>query len=147
MNTKGIVVHALHKTASMFLYRIFKDLSQEKQIQYFSSNKNSPNQQEPNQDIDVSFCWCPVRHFRIDMVTDFKSWLLKVIDPFDFFWKPIIFGKYYLKYSSEFTPKKESMNHRRKMYPGDYKEKLKPKTIYKLNEIFSDVLDVFGYDK
>jgi hypothetical protein len=36
-------------------------------------------------------------------------------------------------------------SHRRKATPGDYKEKLKPETISKLNERFSGVLDVLGY--
>jgi hypothetical protein len=36
-------------------------------------------------------------------------------------------------------------SHRRKATPGDYKEKLKPETILKLNARFSEVLDVLGY--
>jgi hypothetical protein len=43
-------------------------------------------------------------------------------------------------------PKRERVGrHRRKVVPGDHKEKLKPETISKLNVAFSDLFQRFGY--
>ncbi len=64
-NKYGIFVHGLHKTASMFLYKLFRDLAAEAGIQYYSANNKPANQAELKQDIDVSFCYCPVRHFAL----------------------------------------------------------------------------------
>jgi hypothetical protein len=62
----GIFVHGLHKSASMFLFKVFQDLANEAQIEHYSANnKPEPNQQELNFDTNSSFCYCPVRHFAI----------------------------------------------------------------------------------
>ncbi|MGK7931882.1 MAG: sulfotransferase domain-containing protein [Microcystaceae cyanobacterium] len=243
----GIIVHALHKSASMFLYKFFQDLSQRKKIEYFSANSKPSNRQELQPDIDTSFCLCPERTFNLenytyknmdgmihimqvrdprdilvsqyfssgwihpdakwneqqkqirgevksmsideyvlnasvelssfgkkpladryepmlqltslsnrtvlivkyeDMVVNFKSWLSQVIKPFQFnpVLERILIERLFYKYKKEFKPRKEKLTHKRKMLPGDHREKLKPETIEKLNNIFQDVLIKFNYD-
>lgn len=83
-NSYGIFVHGLHKSASMFLYKIFKDLAEEAGIDYYSanykpegSNKPEPNQRELKRVTRNSFCYCPVRHFARtpeDIPTQKKEW-------------------------------------------------------------------------
>jgi len=51
------------------------------------------------------------------------------------------------KYQGEFEIKKENIHaHKRKIVPGDYKEKLTSETIEKLNAIFSDNLKKYNYE-
>lgn len=244
----AIFVHALHKSASMFLYQLFKDLCATKKIPYFSINNCPSNLIQLNSNIKSGFCLCPERSFDLnaevypnlsktyrifqlrdprdilvsqyfsvgwihpseewddrvkkirnyvrglsvdeyvlkaaerenlgmaqrslksmyepilnlvkckgteniivkyeEMIYNYKNWLLQVIKPFEFFAaiEPLIVQKYYLKYRQEFVvPTKENLTHKRKIIPGDYKEKLKPETIEQLNEIFKDILVKFNY--
>ena len=71
-NNYGVFVHGLHKSASMFLYKIFRDLAEEASIDYYSSNykpegsdKPKPNQKDLRRVTKSSFCYCPVRHFAL----------------------------------------------------------------------------------
>ncbi|MGB5596538.1 MAG: sulfotransferase domain-containing protein [Crocosphaera sp.] len=242
--SRGIIVHSLHKSASMFLYKFFKDLSERKSFQYFSVNNSPANRQNLDINIQTNFCICPERKFNFeqhnyphiseiihivqirdprdilvseyfsnawihpdtqwseerkelrtiiqqmsideyvvegaeklgtfgeiplkiryqpilnlslpenhqiiiikyeDMITDFKNWLGKSIKPFQFDLnlEPFIIEEYYNKYKHEFTEKSETLEHKRKMTPGDHKQKLKPDTIDKLNDIFKEVLSNF----
>ena len=258
-NNYGVFVHGLHKSASMFLYKVFRDIAEEADINYFSANnkikennKPKPNQYDLKQDISSSFCYCPVRHFSqspeemppqksewgdpscvvsdnfpniseiyriyqirdprdilvseyfsfgfihfglkktnprkekiqnmtIDeyclksadkllikyknifevikannpnhvvvkyetMVLNYRDWLSQVIKPFKFE-LPLeeVLEKYYQKYKQEFDTEgfEESMKHKRKMIPGDHKEKLQASTIESLNQIFSEILNRF----
>lgn len=248
LKENGIFVHALHKSASMFLYKLFKDLSRERKIAYFSINDRHSELIQFNSKIKTGFCWCPERSFDIvgqtypnlskiyrifqlrdprdilvsqyfsigwihpteewsdrkkkirdyvrsltideyvlraaeketigmagrplksmyepilditksdrpeiiivkyeEMISNYKNWLSKVIKPFNFFRtiEPLILQKYYLKYRQEFVaPLQENLTHKRKITPGDYREKLKPKTIEQLNEIFKNILVKFNY--
>ena len=83
-----------------------------------------------------------------EMVMDFKSWLLKVIKPFQFnpVLETIFLERCYQKYRKEFEKNNESLTHKRKITPGDHREKLRPETIKKLNHIFQDVLLKFNYN-
>ena len=83
-----------------------------------------------------------------EMVTDYRSWLEKVIQPFPLENKETIIEKL-VALSPTFFPKRTTdiMNHRRHITPGDYKEKLKPSTIRQLDDIFGNTLDVLGYEK
>ncbi len=240
LNTRGIIVHSLHKSASMFLYQLFKDLSERNRLSFFSVNNSPANRENIDSNIKKSFCICPERKFNFeehnyphiseiihivqirdprdilvseyysnawihpdtawserrkelrkviqtmsiddyvlegaeklgtfgnfplitryqpildlslphnhkliivryeDMMRDFKHWLIKVMQPFEF--QDILATEYYEKYKYEFQPKEESFHHKRKMTPGDYKEKLKTETIEKLNIIFDDILTHF----
>ncbi|MEO1669163.1 MAG: sulfotransferase domain-containing protein [Cyanobacteria bacterium J06631_2] len=259
VNSYGVFVHGLHKSASMFLYKIFRDLAEEAGIDYYSSNyklagtnKLQPNQKDLRRVTKSSFCYCPVRHFarspeamppqkpewgdrpfivyddfpNIDriyriyqirdprdilvseyfsfgfihfgrkqtsarkqqiqnmtideycleyadklldryqsilpiaagnspdrlivkyetMVLDYKSWLSQVMKPFQFeLPETEVLEKYYQKYKHEFNTEgfEESMKHKRKMIPGDHKEKLQESTIKTLNDKFSAILDRF----
>ena len=53
----------------------------------------------------------------------------------------------YVAERNDVRPAKENINnHIRKGKPGDHKEKLKPDTIGKLNDIFNEVCAWYGYD-
>lgn len=259
-NVFGFFVYSLPKSATVFLYQLFKDFSIEKNMLYFSIhnqpdvNNNLYKHNQLNSDIKESFCLCPQRNFLIhkddefahiselrhiiqvrdprdilvsqyfsegwthntkswnqkrreerkniqnmsiddycisratdkgliigrvkvdpslafsllerykpavqikmlpmpnctfvkyeDMVTNFRSWLSQVISPLQFSDPESLIEKYYQKYKHEFILDKEQMSHKRKITPGDHKEKLQPQTIEKLNHIFSDVLENFDY--
>lgn len=62
LNT-GVFVYGLHKSASMFLYKLFKDWSQQTNFTYFSSNLSSSQPEQLTQEINTNFCLCPCRHF------------------------------------------------------------------------------------
>ena len=240
LKTRGIVVHSLHKSASMFLYTLFKDVSKRQELPFFSVNNGPANRGDIDSDIQRSFCICPERKFNFeehnypyiaeiihivqirdprdilvseyysnawihpdnawserrkelrkviqtmsiddyvlegaeklgtfgnlplviryqpilnlslpsqhqliivryeDMIKDFKTWLTKVMQPFEL--NDILVTEYYEKYQHEFQPKEESLHHKRKMTPGDHREKLRPETIEKLNTIFQDILTQF----
>ena len=49
------------------------------------------------------------------------------------------------RYRNEFRSRGESLKHKRRITPGDHKEKLKPKTIDRLNQRFEIILKRFGY--
>lgn len=84
------------------------------------------------------------------LVTDFRGWAYKmfeIVEVPEYKWERI-----YLKYKSEFEGVKESTpeeifkgtanSHKRKILPGDHKEKLKNLTIIKLNNTFKKVLEL-----
>ena len=79
------------------------------------------------------------------MVTKFPSWAADVIEPFGFWLPRITVGRLAWKYRNEFRPSSGSGAHKRRITPGDFRDKLKPETIGKLNERFADVLQAFDY--
>lgn len=240
LKTRGIIVHSLHKSASMFLYTLFKDLSEHNGLSFFSVNNGPANREDIESHIKTSFCICPERKFNFeahhyphiseiihivqirdprdilvseyysnawihpdtawserrkelrqviqtmsiddyvlegaeklgtfgnlplivryqpilnlslpdnhqiiivryeDMIRDFKNWLIKVMQPFEL--EDILVTEYHEKYKHEFQPKEETLHHKRKMTPGDHREKLRPETIEKLNSIFQEILNQF----
>ena len=80
------------------------------------------------------------------MVLDFESWAATAIVPFGFRFPKLRLRRYRQKFSHEFEPKPEAMTHRRKMLPGDHREKLQSKTIRILNRRFAPILETFGYE-
>jgi hypothetical protein len=95
-----------------------------------------------------------------EMVLNFPSWLSKFLvgfelsdaeDTYEFVRSRIeiqndVTRSIPIDHVETLKPAGEDISsHRRKATPGDYKEKLKPETISKLNERFSGVLDVLGY--
>ena len=62
---RGIAVHALHKSGTMFLYQFFKRLAAQHQYSFYSANNQPPNELVvlPH---DSKFCCCPLRAFEID---------------------------------------------------------------------------------
>ena len=82
-----------------------------------------------------------------EMVTNYSSWLSKIIKPFQFnqLVESFLIQKYYMKYHKEFQPKAENLVHKRKIVPGDHSKKLRPETIERLNYIFKETLSKFDY--
>lgn len=80
-----------------------------------------------------------------DMVLDFPNWVASTIAPFEFRNPKRAASRYVKQFAKQFDVKTESLTHRRKVTPGDHKEKLRPETISALNKRFKDVLERFGY--
>ena len=81
-----------------------------------------------------------------DLVLNFPFWLQQVAKGFAID-NPNFIQRMIKKYKGEFEVKKENKHaHKRKIVPGDYKEKLTPETISKLNDIFSDNLKKYHYE-
>ena len=82
-----------------------------------------------------------------EMVLDFPSWLAKVIAAFGLKESEQTYQSVIAHRSEEVRPGGENISsHKRKVTPGDYKEKLQPETIAELNRRFHDVLDALGYN-
>lgn len=81
-----------------------------------------------------------------DLVLNFPFWLEEIAKGFTVDSREFI-HRMIEKYQGEFEVKKENIHaHKRKIVPGDYKEKLTPETIGKLNEFFSDNLKKYNYE-
>jgi hypothetical protein len=81
-----------------------------------------------------------------DMVLNFEKWLEKVLPVFELEDEDACRRQLVETYKSEFEPFEEDpTKHKRKMTPGDYKEKLKPETIAIINEKFKWQTK-YGYD-
>jgi hypothetical protein len=79
-------------------------------------------------------------------VLNFPLWLKEVAQGFAIE-NPKFIQSMIKKYAREFETKKENVHaHKRKIVPGDYKEKLTAGTIGKLNAIFADNLKKYNYD-
>ena len=80
------------------------------------------------------------------LVLNFPAWLAKVAQGFAIDNERFI-SKMSKKYAGEFAVKKENVHaHKRKIVPGDYREKLATETIAKLNAIFAENLQKYGYE-
>ncbi len=60
---QGLIVHALHKSASMFLYRFFAELCPRLNMPFYSIHNQPPNHGELNGEMDRSFVLGPLRSF------------------------------------------------------------------------------------
>lgn len=83
-----------------------------------------------------------------EMVTDYRSWLQRFVAPFPVKEKGRVVDDLVAQ-SESFFPKRSQdvMNHARHITPGDYKVKLQPSTIERLDAIFSPVLVQLGYER
>lgn len=79
------------------------------------------------------------------MVTDFRGWCQQVLGRFGVRFPQIVAAKMAWRYRNEFKVSEESMQHKRRIAPGDHIDKLKPATIDLLNQRFEVVLKRFGY--
>jgi hypothetical protein len=80
------------------------------------------------------------------MVLEFPAWLRKILSAFDLENPEQTFKLVVARHGQSVKPRAENIwSHRRKITPGDHREKLRPETIAQLNERFSDVLDALGY--
>lgn len=82
------------------------------------------------------------------MVADYRGWLTDFIRPFPLDDRQQVIERLVAQ-SAKFFPKRsdDALNHVRHVTPGDYKAKLRPATIHRLDEIFSDILGALGYPK
>ncbi len=85
--SQALLVHALHKSASMFLHKFFDDLCRRKKVPYFSIHNQEPEKQEVPEGFDKSFVLGPLRTFKTDlyefpMMNQVKH-LIQVRDPRD----------------------------------------------------------------
>ena len=81
-----------------------------------------------------------------EMVLDFASWLRKLLAAFELADTDETYRFVERRYAKTVKPTAENIwSHKRKVTPGDYKEKLRPETISELNLRFSEVLDALGY--
>ncbi|MFC1845238.1 sulfotransferase domain-containing protein [Thermodesulfobacteriota bacterium] len=81
-----------------------------------------------------------------DLVLNFPFWLQEVAKGFAIENQEFI-DSMINKYKGEFEVKKENIHaHKRKIVPGDYKEKLTSETIGKLNTVFSENLKKYNYE-
>jgi len=81
-----------------------------------------------------------------EMVLDFPSWLRKLLRPFQLENTEHTYEFVSARHAATVQPEAEDISsHKRKVTPGDYKQKLKPETIAELNRRFRVVLDELGY--
>ncbi len=233
----GVDVHALHKSATMFLFKFFGRLAKDLNYDFYSENNHPPNQDSLDSNNQKNFCRCPIRTFEtletpfelptqrhlifhtrdprdilvsqyfsmgwihptkgtnleknresfqqmsIDeyvlhqikssswpmldkfqpllergsspefetyvtyetMVTNFQKWVEQVLPPFGVRFPKLVALKLAWRYRNEFRVTRESMSHKRRILPGDHREKLKKSTIDELNQKFEIILSRFGY--
>lgn len=79
-----------------------------------------------------------------DMVNDFGRWLSKIVEFLKFDVKKEVVDEIISK--ADFSIEKEDIHsHKRRVSPGDYKQKLKPETINILNEQFKEIFNLLSY--
>jgi hypothetical protein len=81
-----------------------------------------------------------------EMVLSFPDWLSKIIAAFDLTNPEETRAVVEARHANTVAAKEEDVwSHKRKVTPGDHREKLKPETIRKLDEVFAPVLEKLGY--
>jgi hypothetical protein len=81
-----------------------------------------------------------------EMVLDFASWLRKFLAAFELADPDETYEFAMKRHAEAVKPAGEDIwSHKRRVIPGDHKEKLRPETISKLNLRFRQVLDALGY--
>lgn len=69
----GVVVRALHKSGSMFLYHFFAQVAQDAGLPYYSINHADANEHEVEDTIETGFCVCPIRDFAQNRLVNFPN--------------------------------------------------------------------------
>jgi len=80
-----------------------------------------------------------------DMIADYRRWLSKLAKGCDFYISEQLINTLVTDFEKTKVHVEDKFRHVRKGRTGDYKEKLKPETIEKLNEIFQPYMGTFGY--
>jgi hypothetical protein len=81
-----------------------------------------------------------------DMITDFDAWFKGLLAYCKLEVTPALHQTIFAE-AQKIRPAKENIySHVRKGMPGDYREKLRPKTVDALNQIFAQVLKGYRYD-
>ncbi len=85
------------------------------------------------------------------LVLNYYEWLKNFLVAFEFYTLDKhnkIIERFYEKYKDSFQVSSENIyRHKRQIKSGDYKRKLHSSTINRLNEDFSDILDILDYQK
>ncbi len=90
-----------------------------------------------------------------DMVLNYQIWSDKILKHFDLTdaQKDLVYEEFYRQFEEieELVPediiKGKKKRHKRKMYPGDHLDKLKPETIKELNKIYSNIIQMVNQVK
>ena len=86
-SNSGLVVHGLHKSATMFLYRFFDELCDQLEIPLYSIHNEPPFRELSNESSGDSFVLCPVRSFETEPIQESREGsirrLFQVRDPRD----------------------------------------------------------------
>lgn len=94
LGTLGVLGYAPHKSASMFIYKLFRDLAHLRGMSFFSDNNPLPNLQTFHSDIGHSFCIAPIRSLMpiADIFSNIEKVkvIIQIRDPRD-----IIVSEYY----------------------------------------------------
>lgn len=80
-----------------------------------------------------------------DMITDYRTWLTNLASGCGFSISVPLINILVEEFEKNRKHSEDKYRHIRKGVSGDYKEKLKPETIGKLNEVFYQHLKKFGY--
>jgi hypothetical protein len=81
-----------------------------------------------------------------EMVLNFGDWLTKLLSAFKLPDSDGTCRFVTARHAESVKPAGENVwSHKRKVTPGDYKEKLRPETITTLNSRFNEVLDAVSY--
>jgi hypothetical protein len=81
-----------------------------------------------------------------EMVLSFPSWLEKVVSAFDLIDPDETSAVVTARHANSVAAGEEDVwSHKRKVTPGDHREKLQSETIRQLDQIFAPVLDQLGY--
>lgn len=78
-----------------------------------------------------------------EMVTDFPAWAAKAVAPLGA--QSAHVAALVERFGHEFSPKKETLEHKRVMIPGDHEVKLARETVARLDEIFEKPLDTYEF--
>ena len=82
-----------------------------------------------------------------EMVLAFPSWLEKIVNVFDLpnpeETRAVVAARHANSVAAE--EEEDVWSHKRKVTPGDHREKLQPETILRLDQVFATVLDQLGY--
>ena len=140
---RGVDVHAVHKSGTMFLYQFFGRLSAKQGFDFYSENNDPANQADLSRDNQSNFCRCPIRSFEI-LRTDFKHptkiyRIFHVRDPRD-----ILVSEYFSFgwiHPTEGTSLEENRKERQKMSIDEYVLTQCEKRTWPLEARFKILLD------
>ena len=80
------------------------------------------------------------------MVTDFPKWCFKAVKASGIRFPFVATARLAWRYRKEFKTSGEALKHKRRITPGDFRDKLKPGTIEVLNKRFEPILKRFDYE-
>ncbi|NEP11573.1 MAG: sulfotransferase domain-containing protein [Symploca sp. SIO2C1] len=86
-----------------------------------------------------------------EMVTNFPTWLPKFLSALSLENQPQLLQELLEVHQDSFAPPNpqslDKIKHKRRILPGDHKQKMSEQTITRLNTIFSEQLSALGYEK